>query len=160
MQDFIFKRVDNGTFSVIDYQGDEKDVRIPLTHAGKPVTVIYDRVFKGHEEICSIEIPDTVTDIGAFVFDGCSSLRSITLPEELKYMWQYAFCRSSIEEIRLPKGVRNIVPYTFKECRNLKKVICNPGLIEIKAKAFAGCDRGLEIVHEEGLKISPQAFEG
>ena len=159
MQNYFFKRVDNGTFSVIEYDGDEKDVRIPPNHAGKPVTVLYDRLFKGHEEISSLEIPDTVTDIGAFVFDGCRGLRSIDLPAGLVYMWQYAFCRSSIEEIKLPEGIRNIVPYTFKECRNLKRIICNSDLIEIKAKAFAGCPRDLEIVHEEGLKISPLAFD-
>ena len=155
---FFYKRVDDGSFSIVEYEGNEKEVFIPKTHAGQPVTVLYDRVFRGHEEIVSIEIPDTVTDIGAFVFDGCSGLRSITLPARCKYLWQYAFCRSSIEEITLPEGIRTIAPFTFKDCRNLKKIVCNKGLVEIQARAFEGCSRDLEICHEEGLVISPSIF--
>ncbi|MBR0409491.1 MAG: leucine-rich repeat domain-containing protein [Eubacterium sp.] len=158
MQEFFFKRVDNGTFSAIEYNGDEANVVVPEKYAGQPVTVLYDRLFKGHEEITSIWLPDTITDIGAFVFDGCSSLKEVSLPEKLLYLWQYAFCRSSIEEITLPSGVRTIAPYTFKECINLRRIICNSGLIEIKARAFEGCRRDLDIVHGGTVEISPMAW--
>lgn len=158
MENYIFKRVDNGTFSLIEYKGDETNVIIPEKHAGQAVTVLYDRLFKGHEEISNIQIPNTITDIGAFVFDGCSNLKNISLPSSLLYLWQYAFCRSSIEEIILPEKIRTIAPYTFKECTNLKKIVCNPGLIEIKAKAFLGCSPDLEIIHDDTVKISPMAW--
>ena len=99
MQEFIFKRIDNGTFSVIEYRGDEADVVIPPVHAGKDVT-----------------------------------------------------------ELKLPDGIRTIAPYTFKDCRELKRIICNPGLREIKARAFEGCDPDMEIINEKSLEISPRAF--
>lgn len=158
MQEFIFKKIDNGTFSVIEYSGDERHVVIPDKHAGQPVTVLYDRIFKGHEEIESLVIPDTVTDIGAFVFDGCSRLKTIELPDSLLYIWQYAFCRSSIEEMILPEKIRTIAPFTFKGCKNLKKIVCNPELIEIKARAFEGCSRELEIIGGDKVEISPLAW--
>ena len=87
MENYIFKRVDNGTFSLIEYKGDETNVIIPENHAGQAVTVLYDSLFKGHEEISNIQIPNTITDIGAFVFDGCSNLKNISLPSSLLYLW-------------------------------------------------------------------------
>ena len=158
MQEFIFKKIDNGTFSLVEYNGNEENVVIPDIHAGQPVTVLYDRIFRGHEEIQSIKIPDTVTDIGGFVFDGCCNLKQISLPAGLLYLWQYAFCRSSIEELILPEGIRTIAPYTFKECKSLKRLVCNPGLIEIKARAFESCSRELEVVASEKTLISPEAW--
>ncbi len=158
MQEFIFKRIENGTFSIIEYHGDEQNVIIPKTHAGNPVSVLYDRIFKGHEEIRTVLVPDTITDIGGFVFDGCSNLKNIVLPDSLLYLWQYAFCRSSVEELVLPSGIRTIAPYTFKECKNLRRIVCNPGLKEIKARAFEGCRPDLEVIAKESVIISPLAW--
>jgi hypothetical protein len=159
MQEYIFKRIDNGTYSVIDYTGDDSEVVVPKTHAGQPVTIIYDRVFRYHPEITSIILPGTLTDIGSFVFDGCDNLRYIELPDSMRYLWQHAFTRSSIEEIVLPAGIRNIASYTFKDCKKLRKVVCNPGLIEIKAWAFQGCDQLEEVIHGPDTIVSPKAFE-
>ena len=158
MQEFVFKRIDDGTYSAVQYTGDEAEVVIPSVHAGQPVTVLYDRLFRGHTEIRTIAIPGTITDIGAFVFDGCDNLREIVLPQSLKYLWQYAFVRSSIEEIILPEQIRTLAPYTFKDCKRLKRVVCNKKLQAIKGRAFEGCDRLEDLVHEPGLLISPSAF--
>lgn len=158
MQSYYYKRVDDGSFSVVEYDGNDIDVIIPEMHAGQPVTVLYDRLFRGHAEIRSLAIPDTVTDIGAFVFDGCRELTKLRLPAGLKYMWPYAFCRSSLEEIILPKGIRTIAPHTFQECKKLKRIVCNSGLKEIKALAFEGCSKDLEIIHDGHVKINPRAL--
>ena len=158
MQSYYYKRVDDGSFSVVEYDGNDTDVIIPEMHAGQPVTVLYDRLFRGHAEIRSLAIPDTVTDIGAFVFDGCRELTKLRLPAGLKYMWPYAFCRSSLEEIILPERIRTIAPHTFQECKKLKRIVCNSGLKEIKALAFEGCSKDLEIIHDDHVKINPRAL--
>lgn len=161
MQDFFYKQIEDGTWSVVAYSGDDAEITIPEEHQGSPVTVLYDDLFKGHAEITEVHIPDSVTDIGGFVFDGCVNLRRINLPKNLENMWQYAFARCGIEEIILPENVRQLVPFTFKDCKNLKKVVCNPGLREIGAWAFDGCDSLSELMHEPGKqpKINPKAFE-
>lgn len=161
MQDYFYKQVEDGTWCIAAYAGDESEVVIPGEYQGMPVTILYDDLFKGHEEITSVRIPDSVTDIGGFVFDGCTHLTHVTLPASLENMWQYAFARSGIEEVTLPEKVRQIVPFTFKDCKNLRKVVCNSGLREIGAWAFDGCDRLAELMHEPGvkIKISPLAFE-
>ncbi|MBO4876044.1 MAG: leucine-rich repeat domain-containing protein [Bacteroidales bacterium] len=159
MQEFMFKPVEeNGTYCAISYKGDNAEVTIPEMYCGHPVTVLFDDLFKGHKEITTVHIPDSVREIGGFVFDGCSSLKSIVLPSSLENMWQYAFVRSSIEEIRLPEKLRYVAPFAFKDCKNLRKVVCNDALEEICCHAFEGCDRQMELICKDTVKISSQAW--
>ena len=158
MQEFLFRMLDDETYGAAGYSGDEAVVTVPEIYNGRPVTMLLDDLFKGHKEIEQVAIPDTVTDIGGFVFDGCENLRHVQLPAGLRYMWQYAFARCGIEEVVIPEKVKDIVPFTFKGCRNLKKIVCGPGLKEISAWAFAGCDAVKEFIHEPETKVSEQAF--
>ena len=159
MQQFFYRFLEDGTYCVTEYQGDEADVVIPDTYCSKPVTVLFDRLFKGHTEIISIKIPDTVMDIGSFVFEGCSSLKQIELPSSLTNMWDSAFARSSIEEIVLPDKITSIVPFTFKDCKELKKVKCNPGLKKIHAWAFHGCSNLKDFQCSSDTIVSEDAFK-
>ncbi len=158
MQEFYYRRVEDGTFCLTGYEGNDPEVVIP---DDKVFTIIQDKVFRGHDEITSVVIPDTVTDLGEFVFDGCSKLRQLKLPEQLKTLWGYTFVRCGIEEIVLPDGLRIIPPYAFKDCKNLRRVVCGAGLERIYAWAFGGCDLLTEenLIHGPGVEISPKAFE-
>lgn len=158
MQEFYYRRVEDGTFCLTGYEGDEAEVIIPTD---KVFTILSDKVFRGHSEITSISIPDSVTDIGEFVFDGCVNLRRLRLPSNLRTLWGYSFVRCGIEEIVLPDHLRIIPPYAFKDCKNLRRVVCGTGLEKIYARAFSGCDKLTEenLVHGAGAEISPQAFQ-
>ena len=155
MQEFYYRRVEDGTFCLTGYEGDEAEVVIP---DDKVFTILSDKVFRGHDEITSIKIPDSVTDMGEFLFDGCVNLRHLQLPAELRTLWGYTFVRCGIEEIVLPDHLRIIPPYAFKDC--LRKVVCGAGLEKIYAWAFSGCDRLSEdcLIHRPEAEISPQAF--
>ena len=41
----------------------------------------------------------------------------------------------------LPDGLRIIPPFAFKDCRNLRRVVCGAGLEKIYSWAFGGCDQ-------------------
>ena len=159
MQEFLFKMTEAETFSVTGYTGDEAEVVIPKMHWGRPVTVLFDDLFKGHAEITSVRIPDTVTDIGEFAFDGCRNLRHVELPEDLEHIWPYAFARCGIEEIRLPDKILSVAPFTFKDCRDLKKIVCGSGMKKIYGYAFSGCESLSELLFAPGVNIDPLAFE-
>ncbi len=158
MQKFLFSPIEDQTYGIVGYEGDEPDVVIPDNYGGTKVTVLCDKVFAGHEEIASVTIPDTVTDMGEFVFEGCWSLRSIKLPAELRYLWGYTFCRCGVEEIVLPDKLVSVPPFAFKECRSLKKVVCGAGLKKIYSWAFAGCESLEEVVRGAEVDVSPDAF--
>ena len=64
-----------------------------------------------------------------------------------------------IEEIVLPDKMRSIPPFAFKECNNLKRVVCGAEMKKIYSWAFAGCDNLKEVIHKDDVEISPDAFK-
>ena len=160
MTDFTFKILDDDTVAVMSYVGDEKEVTIPDEYWGRPVTVINDDMFRGHAEIEEVHIPNTVTNIGGFVFDGCEKLKTVILPSGLQEMWQYAFVRSGIEIIEIPGSVKHIVPFTFAECKNLRLVVCHEGTEKIRSWAFKDCSNLQMVAVNSMTEIMHDAFEG
>lgn len=158
MQEFSYKLLEDYTLCITGYDGDEENVVIPDEISGYPISMLDDGIFKGHTEIASVEVPDSVFFIGAFVFDGCTALRRIKLPAQLGSIFQYTFARCGIEEIALPPRVRTIPPFAFKDCKALRRVECPEGLQKIYAWAFEGCDPSMEIRHSDGCEISADAF--
>ena len=68
------------------------------------VTEIPDYAFFGYS--CKeIAIPDSVTDIGRFALCNTSNLKTITLPDSLKNIWDNAFQESGIDTINF-KGTK------------------------------------------------------
>jgi hypothetical protein len=134
--DFYYKEVHDGTHCITAYKGKDKHVEFP---AFLKISILHDDIFKGNTMVESVVIPDTVTQIGGFMFDGCVNLKSIKLPENLQDMWQYAFARTSIEAIEIPGTVKSIAPFTFYDSKELKKVVLNEGTRRIMGSAFKGC---------------------
>lgn len=159
MQEFWFKHADNDTYMVQFYRGDDPEVTVPSSWYGCDVTVLMDDIFKGHAEITKVILPDTLTDIGGFVFDGCSSLKEIVLPPRLHTLWQYAFVRSSFEELVIPAGVREIVPFVFRDCTNLKKVTFLADRLKIMGWSFSGCTSLETVIMPENTQIHETSFE-
>ena len=158
MHELFYQMSYDGTYSVTGYEGDEAEVIIPDRYANAPVTVLSDGLFAGHPEITSVRIPDTVTDLGEFLFDGCENLRQIKLPSQLKILWGQTFARSGFEEIVLPDLLETIPPYAFKDCKNLKKLRCGAGMKRVYAWAFGGCDALEDVYFGSQVKVSPEAF--
>ncbi|MBR3349595.1 MAG: leucine-rich repeat domain-containing protein [Solobacterium sp.] len=159
MQDFWFKHADNETYMVQAYRGDDSCVVVPSSYYGANVSVLMDDIFKGHQEIREVRLPDTLTDIGGFVFDGCTGLKKITLPKSLKTFWQYAFVRSAFEELVIPEGVYLIPPFCFKECVHLKKITFEAKNLKIMGQAFLDCKALAEVRVFAKTEIHPLAFK-
>ncbi|MBR0072492.1 MAG: leucine-rich repeat domain-containing protein [Bacteroidales bacterium] len=156
MENFSYKYVpESDSFCAIGYQGHSPEVVVPSMHWGKPVTILFDNLFRGHAEIRSVLLPDTLTEIGACVFDGCMELRHIALPDSLESMWQYAFARCGLESVELPPKVTQVIPFTFFDCKRLQTVACGPNLKKIYAHAFQGCHSLVELRHSQQTIVSP-----
>lgn len=159
MGNFSYKQLEDESFCVTGYEGDDAEVVIPSVIGGKPVTMLFDNIFKGHTEITSVTIPDTVNFIGGFVFDGCTNLHSVTLPASLMDIWQYAFARTAFEELVIPDGVKYFPPFAFKDSKRLKRVVIGKNLEQVYGHAFQGCDSLERPVFPDHVKVSDLAFE-
>ena len=88
--------VDNVTAAITGYYGVDSIVNIPSSLGGYPVTSIGDSAFKGHKEIVSLTIPDSVRSIGIEAFLGCSGFVEVTVGKNVATINSHAFQISDI----------------------------------------------------------------
>ena len=73
-------------------------------------------------ELTSVELPNSLTQIGASAFQGCTKLASIELPNSLTQIGESAFqsC-SSLTSVIIPGSIQNIGTSAFEGCSGLIK---------------------------------------
>jgi hypothetical protein len=71
----------------------------------------------------SIEIPETIKDIGQYVFHNCKYLRTVTLNEGLQSIGNYSFYSSGLVTVTIPASVGTIEYYAFSNCAFLTQVL-------------------------------------
>ena len=87
-------------------------------------------------------IPNSVTEIGADAFYGCTALTAITIPDSVKVIGSYAFSGcTGLTSITLPSSVREIGESVFENCTGLTSITIPNSVKKIGEYAFWGCDR-------------------
>ena len=79
--------------TIMQYGGAGGAVTIPLAIDGYPVTAVgeYSPVFPAPDSVTSVSIPDSVTSIGEYAFNGCSGLTSVTIGDSVTSIGGFAF---------------------------------------------------------------------
>lgn len=99
--DFIYSVSDSNTASLVLYTGDEEFVCIPDMMNGHDVTTIGESCFCDKTGVISVTIPDTVKSIEQYAFAGCISLRSVVIPSSVTNIDNGAFGFANEEKIYL-----------------------------------------------------------
>ena len=133
--------------------------------------------------IKSIELPQSVKEIGYSSIANCRLLESVTLPDDMKAITRYAFnCDISLtyvhlpanlqsigqdafmgcyslENIKIPDSVSVIDKLAFDDCMNLKKIVLPENITSVKDGTFRTCDNLAEVFFSINLKtIEKDAF--
>lgn len=125
----------------------------------KPVTYIADHAFE-NSELCSIFLPDTISDIYDRAFRGCEKMASIQLPPNLSYLGNGAFSSSGLKSIQIPGSVTKIPVLCFSGCEHLETVTLQDGIREIASQAFIHCPQLKYIYLPASVKlVSETAFD-
>ncbi len=131
------------------YKGKDTVVRIP-----DGVIKIGFNAFNGCESIKSITMPDCVTCIDSFAFNNCKSLESIKISDSVTSVDKYAFCGCiSLTEIIIPSGVSMICDNTFSRCSSLTSITIPNGLTSIGDNAFWNCESLESITIPDSVRI-------
>ncbi|MBR6751181.1 MAG: leucine-rich repeat domain-containing protein [Clostridia bacterium] len=120
------------------------EIVIPSTYKNYTVTTILggDELsagFVGCSSLTSITIPDSVTSIGDWAFGGCSSLTSITIPNSVTSIGNYAFVSCAFTSIVIPSSVTSMGYDAFSSCKSLTSVVIEDGVTSIGNWAFNYC---------------------
>ncbi len=144
-EDYYYQITQKGTVSIFMYMGEEKDVIIPSTIEGLPVTNIDTLAFSG-TKIKSVLVPESVNSIGAEAFANCQELKEATLKcnmeNSLGEAIGYGLFRNcvNLKKVTLSESIQTIQFYMFYGCRALNEVNLSSKLQIIGGGAFAYCD--------------------
>ena len=96
--------------------------------------------FKDCQGLISIDIPNSITNIGKSAFYGCSGLTSIDIPNLVTTIDSYAFSGcNGLTSIDIPNSVTNIGNSAFYGCSGLTSVNIPNSVTIIGSSAFESC---------------------
>ena len=116
------------------------------------VISIGESVFQSCSNLTNITLPNTVKDIGVYAFKFCEGMTSITIPDSVTTIGDYAFqdC-SNLTSVILSSNLESIGRDTFAFCSSLESVIIPDSVIGIGRYAFKNCSNLVEITLSKNL---------
>lgn len=99
-------------------------------------------MFKGCSSLSSVTLPQYLLSIDDYAFDGCSSLADIKLPIYLNSLGYRALADcSKLTSLDLPSSLQNIGSYAFAGCNAMERIDANMAApITASQSTFNGVD--------------------
>lgn len=103
--------------------------------------------------LVEIELPNTLTEIGADAFRGCTSLTSVIFPESLKIIGNNAFAGdTSLVSVVMNAGLKSSGSGIFNRCSSLESIIMTNSISKYQSSYFGDCSSLKNVVYLGTLK--------
>ena len=139
------------------------EVRVPSFLAGLPVRKLGDYAFAHCQGVTAVHLPASATErYGVSVFQGCTALRRISLPEGMTELGTALFqgC-ARLESVRLPDSLKKITQLDFQGCVALRQIALPDSVVSILDGAFSDCTALEEVALPRALvRLGNSAFRG
>ena len=104
------------------------------------ISKIGNNVFQNSSNLVSVILPDSITSIPDYCFDGCSALTSVEMGKNVASIGAHAFSKTNISDIQLCDTVSSIGSGAFMSTK-LTTVILPDGIVEIPSQCFYNCTK-------------------
>lgn len=105
------------------------------------VNVIGRSAFEG-TNLIKVDIPASVTSIGAGAFQACEKLTKVVMSPSLTHIDNHAFFDCiNLESVNIPDKVVTIKFFAFYNCKELKEVTIGSSVESIEGEVFNHCDK-------------------
>jgi len=200
--DFVVSLARDGTAIITKYVGSGGNIIVPATIQEIQVTEIGDDAFgynsnltgvqlpeglkvigkkafygesnfRESNNISTIIIPNTVTEIGGSAFDTCKNLESINIPDSVTVFGYGLFARSGLKSFTIPAGMIAMkeIPYDIYGIydgiggmfygSNLETIVIPEGIETIGRETFSYCRKLTSVTLPSTIKtIDISAFQG
>jgi len=161
VDNIVYELREDGTATLLFNLSFEKELFIPAEIEGHTVMAIAERAFSAGNDLVTLTLPDTITEIGPYAFAEAASLETITLPAGLTILPEGAFkyCQS-LRHVHWPAALTAIGDQAFYRCDVLASVILPQGLVSIGDKTFYECPGLLNVtVPASVTDIADKAFQ-
>jgi len=122
------------------------------------ISTIYKEAFMGCVALETFVMPDTVRATNSAIFEGCTSLTSVTLSTHESYYTldtnMFRGC-TSLTDIVIPNNIKAIKERVFESCTSLRTITIPSSVISMMSNVFNQCDLALVItvkVHENNIE--------
>jgi len=124
----------NGKISILEYNGTDDSIEIPVEISGNPVTAIGEEVFKG-KALTSVNIGNSVTSIGNGAFRQ-NRLASVIIPNSVTEIGYEAFKENQLTSVTIGNSVISINNGTFHK-NKLTSIVIPNSVTSIGESAFS-----------------------
>lgn len=118
----------------------DKTTLTRVSFTGNYVTNLYNNLFDGCTGIASIALPNTLQSINGYAFRNCSKLSEIVVPEGVATVGEHCFenC-TSLTSVSLPTTLKVLENHLFNNCNKLENFVFQPTMETVKEHCFDQC---------------------
>ncbi len=131
------------------------DIDIPASSTTASPIYYAKNLYLNGQLVVNLIVPEGVTKLGNHIFDGCTSIKDVTLPEGLTTIGQGALAIPNMEEVTLPSTVIEIGHFALRS-NCLSKIVAkmeDPSAITMGSSCFTD-----EAYSEVTLYVPPTAI--